>query len=867
MSSLVFEGRAVPFQPGDTVASALYRDGLRTFSRSTKYHRRRGLYCGTGDCPNCLMTVDGLPAVHTCVTTCLEGMRVERSGGWPSAERDVLHVTDFLHRMMPVGFYYKTFIRPRFAWPVAERVIRRATGLGALPETTAAARHVVHHEHVEVLVIGGGIAGLEAARDAVSAGASSVLVCDEGRVGERVAPGPVLDRHRSLEAQVRALDAVTVLENVTALGVYEGLHVPLAGDGELVHVHPSNVIVATGAIEEHAVFPGNDLPGVMLGRAAAALGGVHGVRAGERAVVAVRTDEGLHHLRTLLASGVEVVASAVSSELAHRLPDRGLGEVVVGGEVHEAHGGSSLASVVLRREGWAKRFDCDLLVLSIGLTPRDGLARMALPGEGVTVVGDAAGARHVDACGDPGTVCLCEDVWMHDLEQAWDEGYRNTEILKRYTTTTMGPCQGAMCGGALSCFAASRGEDARRVADIPAPPALRTTARPPARPVTLETLAAGVHEIVDKRTSLHELHVAAGARLDRSGGWLRPLTFGDWREEYRAVRDRVSIMDVGTLGKFTLAGPDADELVDRLFPCRTDDLAPGRTRYVLTLDEAGYVMDDGLLARLGGGEWYLTTTSGAAGRSEARLRNFVDRLGLDVHVLDRTSQWGAINVAGPHARDLLGRLIDDAIDAGSVPYSGFADITVAGVRCRAIRSGFVGELAFELHHPRRRGPELWTALDEAGLAWGLRPHGLDALELLRLEKGHLYLGQDTLPDDTPVKLRMPWAVDMSKPWFVGKRALERMGALPLTRRHVGLEFDGGPADTAELRGEPLLVAGEMVGRVTSAERSPVLDRAIGLGWMRAVDGGFPDRLSTGSGASATVASTPFYDPEGGRMRG
>ena len=117
------------------------------------------------------MTVDGLPAVHTCVTTCLEGMRVERSGGWPSAERDVLHVTDSLHRVMPVGFYYKTFIRPRFAWPVAERVIRRATGLGALPETTAAARHVVHHEHVEVLVIGAGIAGLEAARDAVSAGA------------------------------------------------------------------------------------------------------------------------------------------------------------------------------------------------------------------------------------------------------------------------------------------------------------------------------------------------------------------------------------------------------------------------------------------------------------------------------------------------------------------------------------------------------------------------------------------------------------------------------------------------------------------------------------------------------------------------
>jgi sarcosine oxidase subunit alpha len=333
------------------------------------------------------------------------------------------------------------------------------------------------------------------------------------------------------------------------------------------------------------------------------------------------------------------------------------------------------------------------------------------------------------------------------------------------------------------------------------------------------------------------------------------------------VRERVSLMDVGTLGKFTIAGPDADELVDRLFPCRTGDLEPGRTRYVLTLDEAGYVMDDGLLARVADDEWYLNSTSGGAERTDARLRNFIDRLELDVHVLDRTAQWGAINVAGPRARELLVELTDDAIDQASLPYPGFADITVAGVPCRAIRTGFVGELAFELHHPRRRGPELWAALAAAGRRWDLRPHGLDALELLRLEKGHVYLGQDTMPDDTPEKLGMTWAVDMTKPWFVGKRALERMDELPISRRHVGFEFTGGAADIADLRGEPLIVAGAVVGRVTSAERSIALDRPIGLGWVRAVDDGFPERLRTGSGAVATVVPTPFYDPEGGRMRG
>ena len=860
MGAFEFEGRSVSFEPGDTLAAALYRHGVRTFSRSLKYHRRRGLYCGTGDCPNCLMTVDGQPAVRTCTTASEDGMRVEHSGGWPSAERDLLRVTDSLHRVMPVGFYYKTFIKPRFAWPLAERVIRRATGLGALPDTTAATRKVVRHEHVETLVIGGGIAGLAAAERAAADG--SVLVCDEGRLGRGIAPGASLDRVRTLVDAVGGLDAVTVLEEHTALGIYEGLHVPVAADRELVHVHPARIVVATGATESHGIFPGNDLPGVMLGRAAAGLAGVHAVRPGERAVVVAHTDEGLEHLRTLLEAGVRVVAAALPEALADRLPGGDIGEVVLDGDVHEARGGGSLRSVVLRRGDRAKRFDCDLLVLSLGLSPRDGLARMVLPSEPVTVVGDAAAAAEPGPCDRDGVVCLCEDVSTHDLAQAWEEGFRNAEILKRYTTTTMGPCQGAMCGAALSCFAASRSPQVLEEHGTP-----RTTARPPARPTTLETLAAGVHEIVDKRTSLHEVHVEAGARLDRSGGWLRPFAYGDWREEYRAVRERVSPMDVGTLGKFTIAGPDANELVERLFPCRTADLGRGRTRYVLVLDEAGYVMDDGLLARVGDDEWYLTTTSGGAGRTDARLRQFADRLELDAHVLDRTAQWGAINVAGPHARDLIAGLTDDPIDADALPYPGFADVSVAGVPCRAIRTGFVGELAFELHHPRRRGPDLWASILDAGRAWDALPHGLDALELLRLEKGHVYLGQDTMPDDTPAKLGMSWAVDMSKPWFVGKRALERMQALPVSRRLVGLEFAGGPDRVAELRGEPLVLGDAVVGRITSAERSPTLGASIGLGWVRAADGAFPDRFETVPGATASVVPTPFYDADGGRMRG
>ena len=185
MGSLRFDGRDVPVLEDDTVASALYRAGVRTFSRSLKYHRRRGLYCGTGECPNCLITVDGIPGVRSCVTDAREGMEVDREGGWPSTERDLLHVTDRLHRFMPVGFYYKTFIRPRSAWPLAESLIRRATGLGKLPERRERGAVVARHTRIDVLVVGAGIAGLTAAIGAARRG-ERVLLCDEAPVASTI---------------------------------------------------------------------------------------------------------------------------------------------------------------------------------------------------------------------------------------------------------------------------------------------------------------------------------------------------------------------------------------------------------------------------------------------------------------------------------------------------------------------------------------------------------------------------------------------------------------------------------------------------------------------------------------------------------
>lgn len=202
--ALRFEGREIAVHERDTIASALFRAGVRTFSRSLKGHRPRGLYCGTGECPNCTLTVDRVPGIRSCVTPARAGMHVERGRGWPSADHDLLRFSDLMHPLMPVGFLYKTFIHPRFAWPVAERVIRRSTGSGPLPEDVPPTPSVSRHVRCDVIVVGAGTAGLTAGLEAASAG-RRVVLCDESSIGSRVPPGPTLDEISTLEARVRPM--------------------------------------------------------------------------------------------------------------------------------------------------------------------------------------------------------------------------------------------------------------------------------------------------------------------------------------------------------------------------------------------------------------------------------------------------------------------------------------------------------------------------------------------------------------------------------------------------------------------------------------------------------------------------------------
>ncbi|HVZ20744.1 MAG TPA: 2Fe-2S iron-sulfur cluster-binding protein, partial [Vicinamibacterales bacterium] len=273
MPALDFEGRSIPVRDGDTVASALFRAGVRTFSRSFKFHRPRGLYCCTGDCPNCLVTVNDEPAVRACVHEAADGQRVTRGSGWPSADHDALHVMWWMRALLPVGFYYKLFAKPLWTWPVAERVIRKIAGIGPVPRGLPQdARERLYH-HPDVLVIGGGPAGLSAAITAAEDGAS-VLLADEGRIGAAIASGPVRSEVDSLRAAAQANERITILQHAAAIGIYDGALTPITAPDCLHIASPGRVIVATGAVELHAVFPGSDLPGVWLGRGAARMAGV-----------------------------------------------------------------------------------------------------------------------------------------------------------------------------------------------------------------------------------------------------------------------------------------------------------------------------------------------------------------------------------------------------------------------------------------------------------------------------------------------------------------------------------------------------------------------------------------------------------------
>jgi len=599
------------------------------------------------------------------------------------------------------------------------------------------------------------------------------------------------------------------------VAIYAGPLIVVRTQAGMLHVQAAEIVVATGAAEIHPVCPGSGLRGLLTTCAAERLRAA-GV-AVEEAVAVGTAPEG-------------VSATAVPGRLARfEGDDDGRVRAVV--TIDDATG---VETTTLART----------VILGLGQAPRDVLARMAgaVP---INVVGAAAEEAPLPPPPTDGVVCPCMGTTVADLDAAWSKGFQELELLKRASQACLGTCQGG------ACLPHVRSWIAARTGETPAP----FTARPASRQITLGEAAADTYVDAFRRTPLHDEHLALGARMDRFGTWWRPWHYGDAVAEYWAVREGVSLGDVSTLGKLVVSGPDVVEALERLYPCHVADIKPGRSRYALLLNERGHVMDDGMILRESETRFVLSFTSGGAANAEMWIRDWVETWRLRVHVLDRTMSLAAINVTGPLAKTLLGR----AGLADPPRFLGHAHADIAGVPAHVMRLSFTGEAAFELHHPVDRSVELWRALMDLGADLGIRPHGLQALFGLRLEKGHVIVGMDTELDTTPRRIGMDWAVRMEKPAFIGRASLARTAKLDDHRRWMGFTMDG----QAPTEGSPIFADGEIVGNVTGSWTSPLLRKALVLGWQRKTP--FRDRVEI-DGREAVVASTPFYDPEGHRAR-
>ncbi len=841
-----FGDRQVEAFAGDTIGSALFADGRRVFSRSFKYHRPRGLLCCSGHCPNCMLTVDGVPNVRTCVEPVREGAVVVPQNVIGSLERDLMGVVDKLGGpFTPVGFYYRTMIRPRRAWPLYEKFLRNVAGLGRVdPAGGHAVRRDTEHRRARVLVIGGGPAGREAALAAAAEGEGVVLVDESAR-------------HASLE-----LAGVDVLAPARAVGIYEGGLVPVDAGDVLYRFRAGRIVVATGAVEQPLVFPGNDLVGVLLPGAVRTLVDDWALKPGARAVVVTVDDRGLDAVPVLERAGVDVVEVVDLRRTAVR-------------ELSAEGRKGRLRRFLVDRRG----IDCDLAVVSGGAQPAYSLLAQAgarveydaargvfvprdLP-PGVEAVGSVTGGGpaaapeplyKVSAATDKCFLCICEDVTDKDVSRAIREGFDSIELAKRYTTLTMGPCQGKLCQlPSVRLYAHKLKRDEAAIG--------ATTARPPWAPVELGLLAGRHHEPL-RRSSLHFRHEEAGAELIWAGAWKRPHSYGDAAAEVRAVHESLGVIDVSTLGKLIVEGSDAAVFLERLYPNRFADLAVGRIRYGVLTSDGGRIIDDGTVARLADDLFYVTTTSSGSDSVCEWFEWWNEIWRYDVEIVNVTGALAAVNLAGPQAREALGGLTDADVSNDGLSYLDAKELVVAGVPCLALRIGFVGELGYELHCASPAAEHLWDRL----VAEGARPFGLEPQRVLRLEKQHVIVGQDTDSESSLQSAGMPWIAKLDKDDFVGKWAAEHVQERGVRERLVGFTVADG---SLPQEGAQVVAGGLPNGRVTSARLSERLGTVVGLAWVApelAAEGAAFTISSDGRRIDARVALAPFYDPEGAKLR-
>lgn len=695
-------------------------------------------------------------------------------------------------------------------------------------------------------------------------------------------------------------------------------------------VRAGKVILATGAFERPIAFAGNDMPGVMLASAALTYARRFGAFAGRRVVICTNNDSAYETASALRDAGCDVVA-IVDSRSEAGAHDAGDIPVLRGAVPLKAKGGKRVkALTVAALNGDAvQTFECDTVLTSGGWNPavhlhsqsggslayHDGLQAF-LPGKAAqdaVCVGAAAGifdfetaiesaqaaARGEildaplsaavgptrpfdDGAAGARTAWLDfqNDVTVADVQLAARENFRSVEHLKRYTTLGMASDQGKTSNvagiHALSSLLAR-----------PAQAIGTTKFRPPFDPVTIGGFAGravGENLMPLARVAAHEAQVAAGAQMENYGHWRRAACYRRAGEsehqavarEVLAVRGGVGLFEASPLGKIEVKGPDAAEFLQRMYVNGVHTLKPGRCRYGLMLNEHGVVYDDGVFARIAEDHFLVGTTSGHAAPIAENFEEWLQCEWPDLRVLveNVTTSWAVMNLAGPRARDVLvavGTDIDLSPDA--FPHMTYRAGHVGGVAARIQRVSFSGELSYEVAVPFGYGASLWDAMMRAGAAYGITPFGVEALMVMRVEKGFLHVGSDTDGTTYPQDIGFGAAMAKKPDDFVGRRSTMRPDGLRADRRQlVGLEVTDGRGPL-EVGAHVLGAAGgqrDAQGWVTSSVASPTLGRPLAMALVTRGTERIGDAVRVwdlGASRPARIADPRFYDPAGERLNG
>ncbi|MCG9494192.1 2Fe-2S iron-sulfur cluster-binding protein [Acinetobacter pittii] len=942
-----FDQQKITGFAGDSIASALLAQQRWVMSRSFKYHRPRAPLTMAGQDANTLIQLPHEANVLADTTEITTNLMVSGQNFSGSLLKDSNASLGKLSKFMPVGFYYRSFYKPKGAWKLWEPLIRKKAGLGVVDLNFQPEYYDKAYLFTDVAVIGAGPAGLQAALSAANEGAKVLLIEQEKILGGSLnyarfdlAGKKAAELRAELVSAVEQHGNITVMKQAVCNAWFTDHYLPVIQGKRMCKVRAKQCVVASGSFDQPAVFRNNDLPGVILTSAAQRLMKLYAVKPGQLIVILTGNDDGYYAALDFIEAGLKVAALV---DLRAKAANKNLQQAVqqkiqcyMGSTVYEALHDKSMhrvKGVEIRNivsEGQVgsevKKLDCDILCMSSGYMPVYQLlcqaggklsydeqkAEFSISGlpQGLHVAGSVNGMHHIEnvlsdaeytarlaaaqALGQVAPqdypvmlneaavnfpwpifehpkgkefVDYDEDLQIRDIVNATKCGYRDVQLVKRFSTVGMGPSQGRHSALPTARLVAKSTQ--RSISETGV-----TTARPP---FIAEKLAHVAGRGFDpyRQTAMHSRHIEAGAKMMPAGNWQRPAFYGNPDErlknianEVNNVRQNVGIIDVSTLGGLDVRGPDSAEFLNRLYTFGFAKLPIGKTRYAVMANEHGVVIDDGVAGRLSENHFYVTATTSGVDRIYQQMLKWNVQWRLNVDITNVTTALAAVNIAGPKSREVMKKVCYDVdLSNEAFPYLGLREGRIYGIPVRILRVGFVGELGYEIHFPARYGEFMWDKLVEAGKPFNMKPFGVESQRLLRLEKGHIIISQDTDGMTHPQEVGLGWAVARNKPWFVGKRSIAILEAQPLKRKLVSFILD--KSQEQPLEGHIVLEGENISGSITSCEYSPTLNKIIGLAYVginqSEVGQQFPIRVDKGAVVLATVVKAPFYDPQNQRQ--